>query len=58
MKSGTLFLVAVGLIAGMYYFSTSGSRADGLQYSSDFSQALQDARTDRKPILLNFGGSW
>ncbi len=60
MTSGKVFLVLVGtLVAGSYFFSSSkDSQAEGLRYFSDFSEALAEARSTKKPILLNFGGPW
>ena len=58
MKSGTkilLAVVAVGIVLAFYF---KGSSAEGLKYVGGFGNALKEARSSEKPILLNFGGPW
>ena len=58
MSSGKKFffaLIAAVVVLAVFF---RGSPAGALKYSAGFRQALKEARSDEKPILLNFGGPW
>jgi len=57
MKPVHIAIAAAGLAAGAYFVLGGRSSADALEYVS-WSKALEIARSEKKPILLNFGGPW
>ena len=44
-------------VGAVFVFSSSQSSGES-NYFTDWNKALAEARTEEKPILLNFGGPW
>lgn len=47
----------IAIVVGLIAWLTGGS-AGALNYHDDWGDALEDARTSGKPLLINFGGPW
>lgn len=46
------------VVVGYQLWNRNAAEAGALDYVSDWTTAVAEARASGKPILLNFGGSW
>lgn len=54
MRIALVFLVAVTVMAQAGVALSSDKQAQGIQWAAGFDEALSQARTANKPVLLDF----